>query len=160
MWLVFKLQRDFAVFPSPLVFRSRRIYFLCKQSSQRSVRCLLILLGVTCFSAKWGWLTHAMELCCPVSSLQCCQILCSGSGSGMAFLFLWYLSSDILAPDLIKKTWKDNVFLVGAFPHNIHFLFMLASGHSSETVGRLVASPPQMIAFLKQTPPQTHLNLC
>lgn len=101
-WFVFKLQKDVAVFtatvPSPLVFRRSRIYFLCKQSSQRSARCLLILLGVTHFGAEWDCATHNTELCCRVCSWQCCnkerqsQIVSGGSGSGTAFLFLQYLS--------------------------------------------------------------------
>lgn len=130
-WLVFKLQKDMAVFtaadPPPLICRSSRIYFLCKQSSQ-SQR-----------GARWlSWelpflvLTPSTELCCHVCSLQCCcrlrqsQSVWGGSGGDVAFLFLWYLSSDFLTSDLIKKTWEreDNIFLMGAFLHNNCFLLL------------------------------------
>lgn len=109
MWLGLKSQKDFAVsqLQSHCLLSSGAGGFIFSANNRAKG-----LWGTCWFSwespvsvLKWGCLTPTMELCCPVSSLQCCQTICSGSGGGPAFLFLWYLSSDILTPDLRKKTW-------------------------------------------------------
>lgn len=95
--------------------------------------------------AERGCVTHNIEPCCPVCPLRCCNrerqshIVYGGSGGGTAFLFLRYLSSDILTPDLIKKSWKrkDNVFFVGAFLHNIRFLLITSFSKCRGTAAQM-----------------------